>query len=83
MDIKCVPDGAFDPMTAMVQEIDCSDAEGSYNQYDEHNAVPDQSCLDEAPDKNVCLKYVEISLPNNSCLRIKLELRRFWEEENA
>ena len=56
MDIKCVPDGAFDPQTAAVQEIDCEDGEDSYNMYDEHNAVPDQSCLDEAPDRNLCLR---------------------------
>jgi len=59
MDIKCVPDGAFDPQTAAVQEIDCEGGEDSWNMYDEHNAVPDQSCLDEAPDRNPCLRLAD------------------------
>ena len=57
-DIKCVADGPFSPQEALVDDLDCAAAAGEINPYDEHKAVPDQSCLDQASDPSTCLRLV-------------------------
>lgn len=67
-DIKCVADGPFSPQAALLDDLDCSDNDdANINFYEEHNAVPDQSCLDQAADSSICLSlalsYSYISTP--------------------
>ena len=57
MDIKCVMDSNFNPKSALVDDVDCSDAASGIDQVSEHNVVPDQSCLEQATDANICLEY--------------------------
>ena len=57
MDIKCVMDSNFDPMSVLVEDVGCSEAAGDIDQVSEHNVVPDQSCLEQATDANICLEY--------------------------
>lgn len=66
-DIKCVADGPFSPQEALGDDLDCAAAAGEINPYEEHSAVPDQSCLDQASDPSTCLSlalsYSHISTP--------------------
>ena len=63
-DIKCVADGPFSPQEALVDDLDCAAAAGEINPYEEHSAVPDQSCLDQASDPSTCLRLAHhIVLP--------------------
>ena len=54
--VQCVPDSAFSPEADLTDDIDCSDAAIAINMYEEHNAVPDLTCLNEADNKLDCLK---------------------------
>ena len=56
MDIRCVMDSNFDPMSVLVEDVGCSEAAGDIDQVSEHHAVPDQSCLQQETDANICLK---------------------------
>ena len=49
-------DSNFDPKSALVDDVDCSDAAGGIDQVSEHHAVPDQSCLQQETDANICLE---------------------------
>lgn len=62
-DVMCVADGPFSPQAALLDDLDCSDNDdANINFYEEHNAVPDQSCLDQAADPSVCLRSVNTIL---------------------
>ena len=61
-DIKCVADGPFSPQEALGDDLDCAAAAGEINPYEEHSAVPDQSCLDQASDSSTCLRLVHDTL---------------------
>ena len=62
-DIMCVADGPFSPQAALLDDLDCSDNDdANINFYEEHNAVPDQSCLDQAADPSICLRSVNTIL---------------------
>ena len=56
MDIRCVMDSNFDPMSVLVEDVGCSEAAGDIDQVSEHHAVPDQSCLQQETDANICLE---------------------------
>ena len=62
-DIMCVADGPFSPQAALLDDLDCGDNdEANINFYEEHNAVPDQSCLEQATDPRICLRSVNTNL---------------------
>ena len=62
--VMCVADGPFSPQAALVDDLDCSDNdEADINSYEEHNAVPDQSCLDQATDPSICMRSVSMYNP--------------------
>ena len=63
-DIRCVADGPFSPQAALLDDLDCSD-KANINYYEEHGAILDQSCMDEASDPSICARSVikELYIP--------------------
>ena len=58
-DVKCVADGPFSPQAALLDDLDCSDnSEANINFYEQHGAVMDQSCMDQASDPSICARSV-------------------------